>query len=248
LPDVPLNLISSGNFNKVPVIMGTNSNEGSIFVPPMALIIPGVHFPIQPSDYPLLVGHFYNNNQTIIAMVEQQYPLANYPNAETCFADLLRDFFFICASRRALEAMDANGATTWMYHWDYHGDWIEDKVLGDYHSAELEFVWDNQWPPIVHQFSQNDTTMSNTVDTYWSNFVFTLDPNSGEKTSRTGKLNDEEYWAPFDPVQQQDLVLAVPTRVEQLYTDSNCDMWDQVDQENRQPMRRSKRVHILTEN
>lgn len=23
----------------------------------------------------------------------------------------------------------------------YIGDWVEDPVLGDYHSAELEFVW-----------------------------------------------------------------------------------------------------------
>jgi len=40
LPDVPLNIIASGNYNNVPAIMGTNNDEGTIFVPTMPLIIP----------------------------------------------------------------------------------------------------------------------------------------------------------------------------------------------------------------
>jgi len=38
LTDVPLTLIRQGNFNNVPVIMGTNKNEGSIFIPMMPIV------------------------------------------------------------------------------------------------------------------------------------------------------------------------------------------------------------------
>jgi hypothetical protein len=47
LPAMPLDVIASGKYNKVPVIGGTNNDEGSMFVPMMGLVIPGIHFPIQ---------------------------------------------------------------------------------------------------------------------------------------------------------------------------------------------------------
>jgi hypothetical protein len=45
LLDLPLNLLKKGKFNKVPVIFGTNKNEGTIFVPLTLLIVPGSQFP-----------------------------------------------------------------------------------------------------------------------------------------------------------------------------------------------------------
>ena len=39
LPDVPLNMIAKGTWNKVPVVFGTNKNEGTIFAPLLPLIV-----------------------------------------------------------------------------------------------------------------------------------------------------------------------------------------------------------------
>ena len=44
LQDLPLNVIASGNSNAVDgVMMGTNHDEGTIFVARLAKVVPGVH-------------------------------------------------------------------------------------------------------------------------------------------------------------------------------------------------------------
>jgi len=225
LPAMPLAQIEAGRFNKVPTIAGTNHDEGTMFVPMMFLIVPGVHFPVQASDLPVAMDHFFGN-ATVTRLIEQEYPLANYSSPEECFNDILRDYMFVCAARRALRAMDRHGTDTWLYHWHYKGDWIDGYILGDYHAAELEFVWDAPIP-IIHPFSANDNAMANTVDTYWSNMVWSGNPNGNATTSsRTGALRGEEYWPQYDNVNMADMVLAVPTQVERDYFESQCEFWD----------------------
>jgi len=224
LPAMPLTQIESGNFNAVPTIAGTNNDEGTLFVPMMFLIVPGVHLPVEASDLPIAMDHFFNN-ATITAMIEAEYPVANYSSAEECFNDILRDFMFVSSARRALRAMNKHNVSTWLYHWYYKGDWIDDYILGDYHAAELEFVWDTPIP-LLHPFSDNDNAMANTVDTYWSNMVWTGTPNGNALASRTGALRDEEYWMQYDDENMADMVLAVPTQLERDYFESKCEFWD----------------------
>lgn len=51
LTDLPLRVLQSGNFNKVPVVLGSNKNEGTIFMPLMSLIVKDVPlFPLPLSD------------------------------------------------------------------------------------------------------------------------------------------------------------------------------------------------------
>ena len=60
LRDVPLRAIEAGAFNRVPVLMGTNRNEGSIFIPVFPIIVPSTSFPPLVSDIPTFVEHAYN--------------------------------------------------------------------------------------------------------------------------------------------------------------------------------------------
>ena len=61
LPELPLKSLKAGNFNKVPVLLGTNKNEGSIFIPVFPLIVgQGTSFPPKKSDIPLIVEHSFN--------------------------------------------------------------------------------------------------------------------------------------------------------------------------------------------
>ena len=51
---MPLTLLQQGRFKNVPIIFGTNKNEGSIFVPALVVVVPGMHFP--PQDADLVLG------------------------------------------------------------------------------------------------------------------------------------------------------------------------------------------------
>jgi hypothetical protein len=54
------------------------------------------------------------------------------------------------------------------YHFEYAMDFIEYPLVGDYHASELVFVFDNQWPAIVHDFSAKDKQMAAWFGTYVS--------------------------------------------------------------------------------
>jgi len=55
--DRPINLVNAGIFNRVPTILGTNENEGTIFVPLAVLVVP-VHLPINDTGFELILNHF----------------------------------------------------------------------------------------------------------------------------------------------------------------------------------------------
>lgn len=59
-PVLPYDALLSGNFHKVPVLMGTNKNEGSIFIPMMPILDEGLHFPPLNGEIPRFVEHAYN--------------------------------------------------------------------------------------------------------------------------------------------------------------------------------------------
>ena len=60
LSDLPLHAVQRGAFNKVNVLLGTNRNEGSIFIPIFPIMVPNTTFPPRLADIPSIVEHAYN--------------------------------------------------------------------------------------------------------------------------------------------------------------------------------------------
>jgi carboxylesterase type B len=87
-----------------------------------------------------------------------------------------------------------------------------------YHSAELEFVFDNAWPPLVHTFSARDQTMADTFGYYWSNLVKYLDPNGPSPSP------DQAVWPRYDSSTLQSMSLDVPSSVVSALLKDKCDM------------------------
>ena len=78
--------------------MGTNHNEGSIFVPGMALVVPNVTLPITQAGLNRALLHFFN--QTVVTEIMEIYPLDQYPSQEKRAGQILRDFFFVSEKQR----------------------------------------------------------------------------------------------------------------------------------------------------
>jgi para-nitrobenzyl esterase len=219
LLDYPLKLILAGKWNNVPVVAGTNQNEGSLFMPMMPVVIPGTHFPIHPADFNLMLGHFFN--ASLVQQIDEIYPASAFSSADARGAAVLRDYFFGCAARRVLSAVRANNQSAYLYHFIYDPDWIEDPILGEYHSAELYFVWDNAWPVVVHHFTVADTAMAGSIGTYWTNLAKSQNPNQPVPPS----LN----WPLFQPGSTgSNILLDVPLAVETHYLSGVCEFWDTV--------------------
>eukprot|EP01006_Ploeotia_vitrea_P024684 TRINITY_DN57499_c0_g1_i1.p1 TRINITY_DN57499_c0_g1~~TRINITY_DN57499_c0_g1_i1.p1 ORF type:complete len:595 (+),score=279.30 TRINITY_DN57499_c0_g1_i1:3-1787(+) len=219
LTDQPFNLIRSGNFNKVPMIIGTNNNEGSIFMPLMTVVARGTHYPPNASDVHLVLSHFYNASTT--AAILDHYPLSAFNDSQIARLDrMMTDMFFVCPSRRVSRVLDSFDVPVFLYRFRYPLDWPEYKMLGNYHTSELCFVWDNQWPILIHDFSARDRQMADTFNTFWGNFAHSHNPNGANATAAT------DSWPAFTRSNEDNIILNVPTSVESAYEDSQCDFWD----------------------
>lgn len=80
--------------------------------------------------------------------------------------------------RRALRAMERYNNSGYMYQFTMDlPNWVDWELLGNYHSSELAFVFDNQWPPIVHDFDDKEKTLAKSFTLYWTNMARFGDPN-----------------------------------------------------------------------
>jgi carboxylesterase type B len=236
LKDLPLNTIAAGEWSHVPVIAGTNLNEGTIFVSSLYDIIPNrLHKPLIESDIPVIIEHVFPNNASMVNLTMDYYPASSYNTTDDLVSELLRDYIFSCPSRRALLTVASQDIPAYLYQFDYPGDFIEDPYLGVYHSAELVYVFDNEWPPLIHPFSKNDTEIASIFGYYWGNFVKYGNPNGGgdgntfvsEKKESNNLLSTIE-WPKISIDNDVNLRIDLP-----LYIDTNllskvCNFWDDV--------------------
>jgi carboxylesterase type B len=97
LLDRPILLLQQGEGARVPLIIGTNLNEGSLFLPMMPAVIPGFHFPPDEKDTPTALRHFFNESS--VAAILTAYPSSSFFNESHRLGTILRDYFFLCSSR-----------------------------------------------------------------------------------------------------------------------------------------------------
>ena len=68
---------------------------------------------------------------------------------------------------------------TWLYQFNYNMTGFERyEVLGDFHSAEIPFVFRNAWPA-GRVFDADDWTVSDAISSYWANLATSHDPSNG---------------------------------------------------------------------
>lgn len=148
LKDTPLNCIKKGAFNKdVSVILGTNANEGSIFVPLFPLVAKGTSFPPSDSDIPLMVERALDMYppalvDNLTATIMSNYPPLTPANNWERASDLLTHYFFTCSTRRGARALSEQGVPTYLYQFNYHLTFLaglEFSLLGDYHTSEVSW-------------------------------------------------------------------------------------------------------------
>ena len=210
LTDTPYRLIQRDLYNHVPVIVGTNQNEADLFVPSMYTLGLDIHFPLEWSDLPVILNHFFNDTETRLIL---HHYVVNCTCAFQCIGSILKDYLFVCPARRLSVAMAHTGV--WSYQFDYRGDWIDNRVLGDYHSSELEFVFDNAWPPFIHTFSKRDQHMADVIGMLWANMI------------HTATSPGVPWWPPLNATYQYSLVLNESLYMGAQFLTHHCALWDE---------------------
>eukprot|EP00756_Hemistasia_phaeocysticola_P019267 Hpha_TRINITY_DN15648_c1_g4::TRINITY_DN15648_c1_g4_i1::g.99704::m.99704 len=172
LPASPLDQASRGELADVPLMLGTNKNEGSIFLPFISLITNGsASYPLTEQGLKTTLHHFFN--ASAVDKILAEYPLSaggDYPfRASRIGGHILRDWIFTCAGRRLLRAMNTAGrnSSLYMYHFEFDLGGLPYEVAGDYHSSEIEFVFDN----LGSDPAANYTLLAAQMGSYWASFA-----------------------------------------------------------------------------
>jgi para-nitrobenzyl esterase len=222
LPQAPGAAFASGNFNRVPVMTGTNHDEYRYFVAQNYDLNKGVG-PLMNPDYTSAIDTlFWSLTAADLAAVLADYPPPGSGSpADAASLELGAagtDGTFACTARRAIRAL-AQYVTVHAYEFnDENAPWFPPLSfpLGAYHGADVQYLFNRNGNPAPFTLAQQ--RLSQAMISYWTQFAKTGDPNSPGQPA----------WAPYDPAtdERQSFVPPVPVVESGFATDHDCDLWD----------------------
>lgn len=211
----PLEAVKAGHWANVPVLIGTNNNEGTLFVPDIPTAIANTSWPTSDEDFETCVTYFFGPEKA--DDIVKLYPSDAFRTPRDRMAKMLTDVVFECPTRRAAAAITAAGQDVFAYRFEHDLGGAEADYMGEYHSSEVAFVFDHpagaggKGP--LHQ--KRNAKMATQMSTFWTAFSAAHEPGQG--------------WAPFGDSGSY-LVLKEPgLSLETGYGDQpaqNCDFWD----------------------
>jgi para-nitrobenzyl esterase len=154
-------LYGEGRFNDTPVLIGTNSNEGGMFV----------QGPISPEQFAANVrGQYAANAEALLAV----YPHATAEQALQSSRDVFRETAFAWPTWAWARLQTDKGThPAWVYYFDVRSP---EQPDGSNHASEMPYVFGNIDQPTMGG-SKPDKATSDQMMGYWTNFAKTGNPN-----------------------------------------------------------------------
>ena len=170
LPDQPRTLYDAGMIAKVPYLLGSNTDEGTLFLPATK--------PTTQDDYTAaLVVAF---GAATAPAVANMYPMGNFadgmPNPATAaLARAIGDGRLVCTTVDTAVRASHAGLSVYMYNFDIPVPISPPGTyLGATHGSELVSVFGTS-----PAFTDQTKAISDLMQRYWTNFAKTGDPNAG---------------------------------------------------------------------
>ncbi|KAJ3018015.1 hypothetical protein HKX48_003219 [Thoreauomyces humboldtii] len=135
-PSAPIEAFTSGSFNKVPLLAGTNAQEANFFMPNITFTA---------SDYQKYIADVLPANLT--ANVTALYPLSAYQSPNQAISAIMTDRWFACPTRKALAAVASQNVPAYSYFFNVtlscdFVPGVSAQALGASHYTEIPFVFD----------------------------------------------------------------------------------------------------------
>lgn len=167
-----------GRFNRVPMILGENRDEGRLFAA-MAFNAQGTQ--ITAGSWADVVDGYFG--PTVGPLVRARYPLADYPDPGAAFGQAIGDVTLACPVVRFAETI-AKHVPVYVYEFVHEPNPFvlptPGITLGAFHSAELPYVFAG---PVQSSgpftFTPDEARMVEQVTTAWTRFARRGRPGGG---------------------------------------------------------------------
>jgi para-nitrobenzyl esterase len=171
LPVDPTTAIADGHAARVPVMIGTNGDEFSLFV--ALQYLRGREYTA--TQYPQLLADTFGANA---GAVEAHYPLARYNSVPLAYSAAVTDGVFACVTDRMADAFGRD-EPVYAYEFNDRGAPAPDPLrtlpfpVGASHSLELRYLFDIGGAPPLDPAQRK---LSDQMIDYWAHFVSTAEP------------------------------------------------------------------------
>ena len=201
IPDQPRTLIETGKFARVPYLLGSNFEEGRLFLLTASATTPAR----TEAEYLAALGRLFKDSAPKVA---EQYPVSAFPSPQDALVRVWGDSRLGCTTYDSMRRVAAQGATAHAYTFARAIPGLE--VIGPTHGVELPYVFGTLASP-----GPDDRALSDSMQAYWTRFAKTGDPN-GE-----GDLG----WPAFAEASDQRMNLDVMPSVVSGFRRAECDFW-----------------------
>ncbi|MGH7223247.1 MAG: carboxylesterase family protein [Gemmataceae bacterium] len=194
--------LSSGQFNHVPVIDGTNHDEMRVYI---ALYFDLIFGPITPPALPGVANLLFGSNGPA-ALAE--YPLSDYPSPDLDIAAAYTDYLFSC---NALDADQAMAKFTTTYAYEFADENAPPPPIGAppsfsfpygaSHGFELPYLFD--YANFSPMFTAGQQELSDKMIAAWTNFAKDGRPGEGWKRLNRSGGGFFESLVPPKPIHEE---------------------------------------------
>jgi para-nitrobenzyl esterase len=199
IPDQPRALFAAGEVAQVPYILGSNTDEGTLF-----------HIGATPvADESELFSALERRYGTAPAQaIVAAYPLEEFDSPDAALQRMTGDAGLVCTTHDSARRAAAAGLDVWMYNFDYPLPIPGLEILGATHGAEIAFVFDSVE-------GEEQDVVGEPIRGYWSRFAGTGDPDGA------GAL----AWPPFAPDADARMNFSTELAVVPDFRAAECAMW-----------------------
>ncbi len=202
----PRDLLEAGSFADVPVILGSNADEGTIFFAFSDAV------PDEAAYLALAEAAFPGNGAAVVA----EYPSAMYGSPEAAAAAAVGDAAFVCSARRMARWLSAAGNPTFLYHFTHAPTDTLLPDLGAFHSAEIAYVFGNPLQIAPDTPTTDEAPLVAAMQGYWGRMAALGNPN-GEGAF---------LWPQYDVASDENIVLDLDLTITSDLKEAECDFFD----------------------
>jgi len=201
-PDEIANIYAQGKHNHVSVIVGSNADEGTAFLPGATSVA---------AVEAMSRGKFGD----LFDQFAKVYPIASDGDARKALLNSARDEIFSWEMRTWARMMHKSGDKAYLYFFTRVPPRPEASQLGAYHAAEIPYVFDNlalvPWPQ-----APADEALARAMSACWTRFAAGRGPADGQPFK----------WAAYEPDAEPFVSFGDTISVGQHLLKAECDLMD----------------------
>ncbi|MGI6394728.1 MAG: carboxylesterase/lipase family protein [bacterium] len=199
---LPYKMVLDGEGKNIPLIIGTNEDEGTVFT-------------IAYKDYIQTEEQYENIIKTQFGEISaptilNEYPASEYESPWHAYTDIFADLYFNCSTILMIRDLAKHSKEARYYRFSHLPDYGAATGLGCFHGAELGYLF-NTWDDY---FKNNELGYQETTDNITDLWV---------KFATDGTLPD---WPVYDSDEKY-LNISSELKVEEKLEKKNCDFWGQ---------------------